>query len=178
MKTTLNGRPPLASSTSVPKKSPDMTRETRSAEDTLALAREVGRHLAPGDWLALMGELGTGKTVFVRGVAEGLNLNEVPTSPTFAIVQVHRPRKGGGAALRHVDLYRLSAAEVPALEWEELHDDDGVTVVEWAEKARPLWPEGCLAVRLSHQGGDARRVEFFACGARSGEIVKRLKGKK
>lgn len=161
------------------KKSPEWSRETNSAEESLALARELGRHLRAGDWIALMGDLGSGKTVFARGLAEGLNIEDVPTSPTFAIVQTHRARKNhGSATLRHVDLYRLSPAEVPGLEWEELHDDTGVTVVEWAEKAKFLWPAQCLPVRLSHKGADRRQIEFYVCGPRSGEIVKRLKGKK
>lgn len=159
-------------------KAPDWTCNTGSAEETLALARNLGRHLRPGDWVALSGDLGTGKTVFVRGLAEGLGLEEVPTSPTFALVQIHRPAKRGRVVLRHVDLYRLSPAEVPGLEWEELSDDTGVTLVEWAEKARFLWPPHCLAVRLSHLGLDQRRIEFFGLGARSQELVRLTKEKK
>lgn len=143
----------------------------------MALAREVGALLKPSDWVALMGELGAGKTVFVKGLGESLRLEGVPRSPTFSIVQVHRPKKGG-IPLRHVDLYRLAPTEIPALEWEELHEDNGVTVVEWAEKCQYLWPTQCVPIRISHQGNDARLVEFYVYGARSEEIIRRLKGTK
>jgi len=154
-----------------------LSRESRAEEETLALARELGRRLRAGDWIALMGELGSGKTVFARGLAEGMGIAERPTSPTFAIVQVHRSQGPGRPALRHVDLYRLPPPEIPGLEWEELHDDAGVTVVEWAEKAQYLWPAQCLPVRLSHQGADRRRIEFYVCGPRSGDLVRQMKGK-
>jgi tRNA threonylcarbamoyladenosine biosynthesis protein TsaE len=151
-----------------------LIRETKNEADTLALAQVVGRLLKPGDWIALMGELGSGKTVFVKGLAAALHVEDAPTSPTFAIVQTHRPTKGA-VTLRHVDLYRLTPAEIPALEWEELHEDSGVTAVEWAEKGQFLWPSQAIPVRITHQGQDARRVEFFVYGSRSEEIIKNLK---
>jgi tRNA threonylcarbamoyladenosine biosynthesis protein TsaE len=151
-----------------------LSRETTSEAETLALAAQLGGLLKASDWVALMGELGSGKTVFVRGLADVLKLEGTPRSPTFAIVQVHRPKKGG-IPLRHVDLYRLAPVEVPALEWEELHQDTGVTVVEWAEKCQYLWPTQCLPIRISHQGNDVRLFEFYIYGARSEEIIRRLK---
>jgi tRNA threonylcarbamoyladenosine biosynthesis protein TsaE len=143
----------------------------------MAFARELGGYFKPGDWVALMGELGSGKTAFVKGLAEALHLEGVPRSPTFSIVQVHRPKRGG-ITLRHVDLYRLAPVEIPALEWEELHQDTGVTVVEWAEKCQYLWPSQCLPIRLTHEGQDARTIELYIYGARSEELVRRLKGSK
>lgn len=140
----------------------------------MAFAREIGKQLKTGDWVALVGELGTGKTVFVKGLAESLHLVDSPSSPTFSIVKTYRAKKNG-IPLRHVDLYRLAPAEIPALEWEELHDDHGVTVVEWAEKAQALWPTSCLPIRLSHQGQDKRLFEVYVYGARSEEIIKHLK---
>jgi tRNA threonylcarbamoyladenosine biosynthesis protein TsaE len=121
-----------------------------------------------------MGELGSGKTVFAKGLAEALHIADAPASPTFALVQVHRP-KHGRVCLRHVDLYRLGPAEVPALEWEELHDEEGVTVVEWAEKCRFLWPPQVLPVRLSHLGRDARRIDFLPAGSRALALIRRLR---
>ena len=171
------GRFPLASNILTIKKTPAFSRVTHSEADTLDLARELGALLKPSDWIALMGDLGCGKTVFVKGLGEALHLEGTPRSPTFAIVQVHSPKKGG-TVLRHVDLYRLAASEVPALEWEELHQDTGVTVVEWAEKCQYLWPVQCLPIRISHQGQDVRLFEFYVYGARSEEIIHRLKGKK
>jgi tRNA threonylcarbamoyladenosine biosynthesis protein TsaE len=171
------GRFPLASNILTVKKTPALSRVTTGEAETLALARELGAILKPSDWVALMGELGSGKTFFVKGLGEALHLEGTPRSPTFAIVQVHPPKKGG-IALRHVDLYRLAASEIPALEWEELHQDSGVTAVEWAEKCQYLWPAQCLPIRISHQGQDVRLFEFYIYGARSEEIIRRLKGKK
>lgn len=148
-------------------------RETSSSEETLALAKSLAAQLKSGDWLALVGDLGTGKTVFVRGLGEALKCAELPRSPTFSLVQVHK----GRLTLRHVDLYRLGPREVPSLEWEELLDDGGVTVVEWAEKAKPMWPPECLPVHISHQGPDRRRFEFYPFGARAAELIRKLKGK-
>lgn len=171
------GRFPLASNILTVKKTPALSRVTTGEAETWALARELGAVLKPSDWVALMGELGSGKTFFVKGLGEALHLEGTPRSPTFAIVQVHPPQKGG-IALRHVDLYRLAPSEIPALEWEELHQDSGVTVVEWAEKCQYLWPAQCLPIRISHQGQDVRLFEFYIYGARSEEIIRRLKGKK
>lgn len=169
-----HGRFPLVTSTLTVKKAPALVRETKSEAETIALAQAVGRLLKPGDWLALMGELGSGKTVFVKGLAAALHVQDAPTSPTFAIVQTHRPQKGN-VPLRHVDLYRLTPAEIPALEWEELHEDGGVTAVEWAEKGQFLWPNQAIPLRISHQGQDTRRFEFFVYGSRSEEVIKNLK---
>jgi tRNA A37 threonylcarbamoyladenosine biosynthesis protein TsaE len=72
-------------------------------------------------------------------------------------------------------LYRLTPAEIPALEWEELHEEGGVTAVEWAEKGQFLWPNQAVPVRISHRGQDIRRFEFFVYGSRSEEIIKNLK---
>jgi tRNA threonylcarbamoyladenosine biosynthesis protein TsaE len=128
--------------------------------------------------VALVGDLGTGKTSFVKGLGEGLQCRESPSSPTFALIRVHRPSAGTGRApLRHVDLYRLTPAEIPDLEWDDLLDDKGVTVVEWAEKARRYWPADCLVVGIAHLGENRRSLSFFAGGERSLELVKILKGK-
>ena len=122
-----------------------------------------------------MGELGSGKTVFVKGLAEALQCREEPCSPTFALVQIHRPKAGAHLfPLRHVDLYRLALRDVPDLEWEELSDLHGVTVVEWADKARALWPEYSVEVRLAHDGENRRIFEFFG-GKRAQEILRKVK---
>ena len=147
-----------------------------SEEETVSLARELGGHLKPGDWIALVGDLGAGKTQFVRGLAEALGCQEIPSSPTFALIQVHKPKPGAHRfPLRHADLYRLAPKDVPALEWEELSDEDGVTVVEWAEKARLLWPVHAVEVRLSHQGENRRLIEFFGHGERAVDLVRKVK---
>jgi tRNA threonylcarbamoyladenosine biosynthesis protein TsaE len=110
------------------------TLTTRSELDTAAAARELASTLHPGDIVLLSGDLGAGKTAFVRGLAAGLGIDprEV-SSPTFTLIQEYR---GGRVPLLHVDLYRLSAAEAEDLGLDELTAGDVVTAIEWPER----WP--------------------------------------
>lgn len=156
-------------------KSPALSLETFAESETLALSRRLGALLRPGDWICLLGELGAGKTVFVKGLGEALRCEVPVRSPTFALIQTYKTRSGGIARMNHVDLYRLNGKDVASLEWDSLLDAAGVTVVEWAEKGRAFWPsEGC-AVRIAHEGLDRRRVDFFPLGQRWSDAVKRLK---
>jgi tRNA threonylcarbamoyladenosine biosynthesis protein TsaE len=116
--------------------------------DTVAAGRDVGRTLDPGMTVLLFGELGAGKTAFVRGIAEGLGLDaDAVTSPTFTIVQEYR---GVNVTLQHIDLYRLSHDEIVDLALEDLEAPGTVLAIEWAERL----PEPRLApvveVQLEH----------------------------
>ncbi|MBI4396676.1 MAG: tRNA (adenosine(37)-N6)-threonylcarbamoyltransferase complex ATPase subunit type 1 TsaE [Elusimicrobia bacterium] len=158
------------------KSAPAFVRETNSEDQTQEVALALGRQLVPGDWVALVGDLSAGKTSFVQGMGEALHCREVPRSPTFNLVQVYKPKPGAGKLLlKHVDLYRLSPKDVPSLEWEELLSKDGVTVVEWAEKAQGLWPRHCLPVHITHQGENRRLLGFYAYGERSEQLIQKLK---
>ncbi len=130
--------------------------ETASAAETLALGRQLAERLAPGDVLALHGDLGAGKTHLAKGIAAGLDLDpEAVTSPTFTIVQEY-----GDGALLHLDLYRIESDEEAArLGLDELLDGDAVALVEWPERGRGWLPLRTVALRLVHLGGDRRRVE-------------------
>jgi len=130
--------------------------ETDSADATRALGQRLAAHLEPGDVLALTGDLGAGKTHLAQGVAAGLGLDAgAVTSPTFALVQEH-----GHGALLHLDLYRIeSDAEAARLGLDELLDGDAVVLVEWPERAAAWLPPRTVWIRLSHLGGDRRRVE-------------------
>jgi tRNA threonylcarbamoyladenosine biosynthesis protein TsaE len=132
---------------------------THSEEDTTAVGRELAATLSAGDVLLLYGDLGAGKTAFVRGLAEGLGVSrEEVSSPTFTLIQEYR---GGRLTLFHVDLYRI---EDPR-EFDELGLDeiavDGVLAIEWAEKldAR-LQPSRYTAVRIEHGAGDSRTIRI------------------
>lgn len=129
---------------------------TRSEADTAAVARQVARGLRPGDAVVLSGDLGAGKTVFVRGLAEGLGIapGEV-SSPTFTLIQEYR---GGRLPLFHVDLYRLGdPREIDDLGLDEIAAG-GVLAIEWAEKLpRPI--PGAIEVRIAHGDGDVRRID-------------------
>ena len=117
-----------------------MTLRSKSAQQTLRIGRELGKRLNGGEIVALQGALGSGKTIFVRGLAQGLGIRQPGEvrSPTFNLIQEHR----GSIPLCHVDLYRLSAGEVRDLGLEEYWGEEGgwVTAIEWADKARGMIP--------------------------------------
>jgi tRNA threonylcarbamoyladenosine biosynthesis protein TsaE len=132
---------------------------THSEEETADVGRELAATLSAGDVLLLHGDLGAGKTAFVRGLAEGLGIaRDEVSSPTFTLIQEYR---GGRLTLFHVDLYRI---EDPR-EFDELGLDEiaeaGVLAIEWAEKldAR-LKPSRYAIVKITHGDGDERRIEI------------------
>ena len=123
--------------------------------DTEAAGQALGATLPAGTTVLLYGDLGAGKTAFVRGIAEGMGLDpDAVSSPTFTIVQEYR---GARLTLQHVDLYRLSPAEIADLGLDDLLDGRSVMAIEWAERlARP--PYGpVVTVRLSH-APEGRRI--------------------
>jgi tRNA threonylcarbamoyladenosine biosynthesis protein TsaE len=134
-----------------------VTRVCPTAEDTRALAAALARRASPGTVIALHGELGAGKTCFVQGLAAGLGIAGPVTSPTFVMIAEYR----APVPLYHVDLYRTGTlAEIVALGLEELLHGDGVTAIEWAEKAEPLLPPDTIHVRLRGAGEEPRTVEL------------------
>lgn len=131
-----------------------MTFTTGSEQETSALGRALGAHAGDGTILLLSGDLGAGKTAFVRGLAEGLGIDpgEV-SSPTFALIHEYR---GGRLPLHHVDLYRLTPGEADDLGLDDL-TLDGVTAIEWPDRlSRPV--DGAIQVTIVHLGGDARAI--------------------
>ena len=105
---------------------------TASEEETVGAGEQLGASLRPGDVVLLTGQLGAGKTAFVRGLARGVGAApDDVSSPTFTLIQEYR---GGRATLHHVDLYRLQAAEVADLGLDELVSSGGIVAIEWAER--------------------------------------------
>lgn len=147
--------------------------ETRSSAETVELGARLGLILAPGDFIALEGELGAGKTQLAKGIARGLEVDpDTPvTSPTYTILNIYE----GRIPLYHFDLYRLNGPEdIENLGFDEYFSGRGVCVVEWAERLEGDMPEDFLTVNLSHAGGDERSVSFEATGARAEAILREL----
>jgi tRNA threonylcarbamoyladenosine biosynthesis protein TsaE len=117
----------------------------------------VAAELEPGAVLMLSGELGAGKTAFVRGLAQGLGLDPGDvTSPTFTLVHEYR---GGRLPLIHVDLYRLDRAELDEIGLDEELARSGVIAIEWPERL-PRPPAAAMHVRITDTGGDTRAIEI------------------
>jgi len=131
----------------------------KSEADTIATGRDLGRMIAPGTTILLYGELGAGKTAFVRGLAEGLGLDpEQVNSPTFTIVQEYR---GRGVTLQHVDLYRLNPAEVADIALEDLSGERTIVAIEWAERLPRLPTPPVIRVDLEHVP-EGRRIAIHS----------------
>jgi tRNA threonylcarbamoyladenosine biosynthesis protein TsaE len=134
---------------------------THSEDETAAVGRDLAGALNAGDIVLLYGDLGAGKTAFVRGIAEGLGVHrDEVSSPTFTLVQEYR---GGRLTLFHVDLYRLDdSREIDDLGLDEIAEA-GVLVIEWAEKVPDiarLKPSRGISVRIQHRDGDQRTIEI------------------
>ena len=130
--------------------------ESRSPEETEAIARRLAVELGPGDGVTVAGELGAGKTTFVRGACRALGVAEPVTSPTFTIG--HRYR--GRVDVSHLDLYRFGA--VSPAEWGDLEPyfRDAVVFVEWPEAAAEELRDARVRVQLRHAGGPRRIVSL------------------
>ncbi len=126
---------------------------SHSEEETAQIAARLAQGLPPGSVLLLYGELGAGKTAFVRGVVAGRGVSpDEVSSPTFTLIQEY-----GGGRIFHVDLYRLGPEEVDDLGLDELCDGDGLVCIEWADRLpRPL--PGAVAVQIDDRGGETRAI--------------------
>ncbi len=137
-----------------------MKRISRSSEETFAIASEFAATLEPGDVLALIGELGAGKTRFVQGLAYGLGVPDrtYVRSPSFVLMNEY---SGGRMPIYHFDFYRLDDPGALAdLGLDEYFFGEGVTVVEWADRFPGSTPNGTKTIRFTIRGEDERELEF------------------
>lgn len=129
---------------------------THSPAETMAFAETVGRRLRAGDIIAYTGGLGVGKTTFTRGLAKGMGLPDVVSSPTFAIVQEYH---GDGLSLYHFDMYRI--ADVMELESTGYYDyplEEGVFAIEWAEHMIEALPPDVIRITFVRLSDDVRQI--------------------
>ena len=146
---------------------------SKSAADTDRLGRRIGRSLRGGEIVALYGELGSGKTALVRGMAAGLGASpRSVSSPTFVLIHEYH----GRLRLAHADLYRLdSVSELPHIGLSEYDDGHTVTAIEWAEKAGGELPADRLEIHLRHRSPVTREIAFVPRGMRARRLLARLR---
>ncbi|HVM61566.1 MAG TPA: tRNA (adenosine(37)-N6)-threonylcarbamoyltransferase complex ATPase subunit type 1 TsaE [Verrucomicrobiae bacterium] len=131
--------------------------DTRRPEETVGFGERLGRELQAGDVVALVGELGAGKTALVKGIARGLGITQEVTSPTFTLIHEYT---GGRLPLFHIDLYRLdNLDQVVAIGIDDYLSGPGVTAIEWSEKMEPLLPASATRIRLTALDDNVRRIE-------------------
>ena len=150
-----------------------LTYTTHSARETHTLGEKLGRLLQGGEVICLEGELGTGKTCLVQGIAEGMDVaSQFVSSPTFTLHHEYH----GRISLHHLDFYRIEQPEeIEKLGLLELLDDEkGVVVIEWAEKVQQSLPKEQLAIRIWWEDENTRRFELHAVGQHYCDLLKQF----
>ena len=136
-----------------------MKKISKSVEETMEIGAKFAKGLKRGDCVALIGDIGAGKTVFTKGIAKALGVKNARyvNSPTFVIIKEYE----GRLPLYHFDLYRLDGhSDFDDMNYEEYFYGDGVTVIEWADKIRGLLPDRCWEVNLRVVGDNERGIEI------------------
>lgn len=144
-----------------------------SVSQTRSLGVKIGRTLRRGDVVALIGDLGVGKTTLAKGIAQGLGVRERDrvASPTFVLIHEYE----GHEKIYHIDWYRLDrVVGADAAMACECFGSDAVTLVEWADHGEALLPEARLTIKLRHKDSHSRVVEFLPEGKRFEELFNRL----
>ena len=136
-----------------------MIRETFSEKETYDLGKELGAKAVPGQVLCIDGDLGVGKTVFTKGFAKGLGVEEDVVSPTFTIIQIY---DDGKLPLYHFDVYRIGEPEeMYEIGFEDYFYGEGVCLIEWASLIEELLPENAVRIRIEkdlEKGFDYRKI--------------------
>lgn len=148
---------------------------SHSEDETLALGRILGEALRPGDVIGLSGGLGAGKTVLVRGLAEGLGIDpERVRSPTFGLMVTYQ---GGRLPLHHLDLYRIAPTEDDRMALREVLYGDGACAVEWIERLGEEIEHLAIALALDPERADVRRIRLGASGGRHAPLVEAVRSR-
>ncbi len=148
-------------------------RVSHSIEETEQVGERLGQQLAGGDVIALVGELGAGKTTLIRGLAKGLGVDpDVVKSPTFVLLRDYPGRVG----LIHIDAYRLdTSASAIFLDVEWMFSPKKVTVIEWANRVTTCLPEDYLEIRMTHKTTSHRTIHVIALGSKSHQVLDQLR---
>jgi len=148
--------------------------QTKSTSETIRIGKRIGSFLLPGDVVALAGELGTGKTQFIKGLAAGVGIGK-PTyisSPSFTLINEY----AGRVPFYHIDLFRLKEEkEAEELGLEEYLQGRGIAAIEWANKIPSLLPKEILRIHIRYTGKNTRSLEIIGKGKRYEELVNRLR---
>ena len=149
---------------------------TTTPQETFALGHRLGANMKKGDIVCLTGDLGSGKTTLIKGVAKGMHISEDEVhSPTFVLMNIYE----GKRMLYHFDLYRLERLEeISAIGCDEFFYGDGVSVIEWADRLGENRPKECLQVELEHKGENRRAIKITPKGKRYLQMMQSLKNKK
>jgi len=145
---------------------------TENPEATKQLGRNLGKSLSAGSIVALMGELGSGKTTLVQGIGQGLGIKSLIKSPSFVIIHEHN----GPLPLYHFDLYRLDKiGDIFSLGYEEyFYEKKGVVVIEWAEKIKDLLPTEYLQINLEMINLSKRKITWRAYGSLYKKVIEKV----
>ncbi len=138
-----------------------ITFTTENSRETYQLGQALAQSFAGGEVLALLGDLGAGKTCLTQGIAQGLGIKQKINSPTFVIMKVYNIKgRAGIKKFCHIDAYRLNSHQdlvaIGALDY--LNRADTVTVIEWAEKVKKIWPQGTRIIKIEHRKKDSRKI--------------------
>lgn len=146
---------------------------SHGARETTGLGKRLSRFLQKGDIVCLFGDLGTGKTTLAKGIAQGLKINSAfVNSPTFTLLNAYE----GRLPLFHFDFYRIeNEQDIFSIGYEEFLYDNGVSVIEWAERLGALLPKEYVSVRFTIRGEQKRLIQISGRGTRAKEILKHLK---
>ena len=151
-----------------------MVLQSWSTSETIQIGKSIGSLLLPGDVVALVGELGAGKTQFIKGLAAGVGIRK-PTyvsSPSFTLINEYE----GKIPFYHIDLFRLETEkEAEDLGLEEYFQGIGITAIEWADKIPSLLPKEMLFIHIAYTGKNTRSLEIIGKGKRYEELIDRLR---
>jgi tRNA threonylcarbamoyladenosine biosynthesis protein TsaE len=142
---------------------------THSAIETKILGEKIGRRLDACTCILLGGDLGSGKTTFTQGLAKGLDITRTVSSPTFTIMKVYQ----GRLPLYHIDAYRLEGLDQD-LGFEELIEDDGVTVIEWPDYMKDRLPEDYLRLDIKRISANGRKFTLNFKGAKYAALLEEI----